>query len=51
MIRKYIKKIKETDLIKNIAILASGAVIGYMINMLLLPIVGRIYTPDRKSVV
>lgn len=47
MIRKYIKKIKETDLIKNIAILASGAVIGYMINMLLLPIVGRIYTPSQ----
>ncbi len=47
MINDYINKIKNSELVKNIAVLASGVVIGYVINMILLPILGRIYTPTQ----
>lgn len=47
MIKLYIEKIKNSDIVKNIAMLASGVVIGYAINTLLLPIIGRVYTPSE----
>ena len=45
MIQKIINKIAQTEIVKNIAILASGVVIGYAINMMLLPVISRVYTP------
>ncbi|BDF34558.1 hypothetical protein CE91St62_26210 [Lachnospiraceae bacterium] len=47
MIKLYIEKIKNSDILKNIAVLASGVVIGYAINMLLLPVISRIFTPSE----
>ena len=45
MIQKIINKIAQTEIVKNISILASGVVIGYAINMMLLPVISRVYTP------
>lgn len=47
MLSNFIKKIRNSELIKNIAVLASGVAIGYAINMVLLPIISRIYTPSQ----
>lgn len=46
MIKKYIDKLKSTEIVKNIIVLVSGVVIGYGINMILLPIVSRVYSPE-----
>ncbi len=43
MIMKFIHKVKESDFVKNIVTLASGAVIGYGINTITLPLISRIY--------
>ena len=43
-IRKKILYIKSSDFIKNIATLLSGNILGYGINLVLLPIISRIYT-------
>lgn len=40
---EFIDKIKKSDFAKNIVTLASGAVIGYGINTVTLPMISRIY--------
>lgn len=46
MVIKLMDKIRKSDFIKNIITLASGAVIGYGINTVSLPVISRIYTPS-----
>lgn len=36
-----------SEVVKNMAVLASGVVLGYGINMALLPIIGRLYSPAQ----
>ena len=43
-VRKIIERIKNSDFIKNIITLASGNIIGYGINLLVLPIISRLYS-------
>lgn len=47
MLKKYIERLKNSEIIKNIAVLVSGVVIGYGISMLLLPVLSRVYTPEE----
>lgn len=44
---KKIIYIKSSDLIKNIATLLSGNILGYGINLLSLPIISRLYTQSE----
>ncbi len=39
-------KIRESELIKNIITLVSGNILGYCINFILLPIIGRIFSQE-----
>lgn len=45
--KKFINRMIQSNFIKNILTLVSGATIGYAINFITLPLISRVYTPGE----